>query len=207
MKEVSVSFLKEGNYKDYIKMINNSNADYIHFDVMDGKFVENKNLTIKELITYIDLSSKKNDIHLMVKNPEKYINALAYSNVNNITIHYEIKDLDKCLNLIKSFGIKVGIAINPETDIDKIKKYLDKINVVLIMGVHPGKSGQEFIEDTQNKIESLKSYIKENDLRVKLEVDGGVCAEVLDKTKDADILVSASYLLDDLSRIEILKLS
>lgn len=205
MKEVSVSFLKEGNYKDFIKQINNSNADYIHFDVMDGKFVNNKNLQIKELISLIDLSNKKNDIHLMVKNPEKYINALAYSNVNNITIHYEINNLEKNINLIKSLGIKVGLAINPETEINKIKELISKVNVILVMGVHPGKSGQTFIEDTEIKINDLKEYIKENNLSTKLEVDGGVNNLVLDKVKNADILVSASYLLDDLSRINIFK--
>ena len=205
MKEVSVSFLKEGSYKEHIKKINNSNADYIHFDVMDGKFVKEKNLTVKELISYIDISKKKNDVHLMVNSPEKYIKALAYSNVNNITIHYEIKDLVKSLNLIKEYGIKAGIAINPETDIESVKKYLDKINVVLIMSVHPGKSGQTFIEESENKINELRKYIEENNLNTKIEVDGGVCSLVLEKTKNADILVSASFLLDDLSRIDLLK--
>ena len=205
MKEVSVSFLKEGSYKDHINNINNSNADYIHFDVMDGKFVERKNLTVKELITYIDLSKKKNDVHLMVKNPEKYIKALSMANVNNITVHYEIKDLDKSLNNIKACGIKAGIAINPETSIEDIKKYLDKIDLVLIMSVHPGKSGQTFIEESEEKINKLKEYINENNLATKIEVDGGVCDLVLDKIHNADILVSASYLLDDLSRVDLLK--
>ena len=205
MKEVSVSFLKEGNYKEYIKQINNSNADYIHFDVMDGKFVNNKNLPLKELISLIDLSNKKNDIHLMVKNPEKYINALAYSNVNNITIHYETDHLEKNINLIKSLGIKVGLAINPETDISKIKELISKVNIILIMGVHPGKSGQTFIDDTETKINDLRTIIKENNLNTKLEVDGGVNNLVLEKVINADILVSASYLLDDLSRINIFK--
>ena len=205
MKEVSVSFLKEGNYKEYIKQINNSNADYIHFDVMDGKFVDNKNLPVKELISLIDLSNKKNDIHLMVKNPEKYINALAYSNVNNITIHYEADHLEKNINLIKSLGIKVGLAINPETDISKIKELISKVNIILIMGVHPGKSGQTFIDDTETKINDLKTIINDNNLNTVLEVDGGVNNLVLEKVKNADILVSASYLLDDLSRINVFK--
>ena len=82
MKEVSVSFLKEGNYKEHIKKINNSNADYIHFDVMDGKFVDNKNLSLAELETYLKFSKKKNDVHLMVENPKKYIEKLSLYNIS-----------------------------------------------------------------------------------------------------------------------------
>lgn len=205
MKEVSISFLKEGNYKEHIKKINNTDADYIHFDVMDGKFVEKKNLPVKELLELVNISNKKNDVHLMVKNPLKYIEALSIVNVNNITIHYEIENLNKYIDLIKSYGIKVGLAINPETDIDKIIPYLNKVNVVLVMSVHPGKSGQSFIESSADKINKLREYIDNNNLNVKVEVDGGVCDLVLDKTINADILVSASYLLDDLSRIELLK--
>ena len=205
MKEVSISFLKEGNYKEHIKKINNTDADYIHFDVMDGKFVEKKNLPVKELLELVNISNKKNDVHLMVKNPLKYIEALSIVNVNNITIHYEIENLNKYIDLIKSYGIKVGLAINPETDVDKIIPYLNKINIVLVMSVHPGKSGQSFIESSVDKINKLREYIDDNNLNVKIEVDGGVCDLVLDKTTNADILVSASYLLDDLSRIELLK--
>lgn len=205
MKEVSVSFLKKGNYSDYIKQINDTNADYIHFDVMDGKFVENKNLSVKELTNLIGLSNKKNDIHLMVKKPEKYIEALSTLNVNNITIHYEIKNLDRFIDQIKSYGIKVGIALNPNTDVDKIRPYLNKINTVLLMSVYPGKSGQTFIEDTEFKIKELKRIISEENINVKIEVDGGISSSVLGKIKEADILVSASFLLDDLSRIDILK--
>ena len=91
--EVSASFLKEGNYSDFIKTLNDSNTDFIHFDVMDGKFVKNTNLkSTKELEKYIKLSTKKNDIHLMVKDPEKYIKALSLYDINNITIHREIKN-------------------------------------------------------------------------------------------------------------------
>lgn len=205
MKEVSVSFLKDGDYKEYIKIINNSNADYIHYDVMDGKFTENKNLSPKELISLIDLSKKKNDVHLMVKNPRIYIEKLALTNVNNITIHYEIKDLNSNLNLIKSYGIRAGIAINPDTDIEKIYNYLDKIDIVLIMGVVPGKSGQKFLDETENRINQLKQYIKDNNLSTKIEIDGGVTTSVLDKIKNTDIVVSCSYVLDNLDNINLIK--
>lgn len=205
MKEVSVSFLKNGDYKEYIKIINDSSADYIHYDVMDGKFTENRNLAIKELISLIDLSKKKNDIHLMVKNPKPYIEKLALTNVNNITIHYETKYLEDNLNLIKSYGIKAGIAINPDTDVEKIYKYIDKIDIVLVMGVVPGKSGQSFIESTENKINKLKEYIKDNKLSTKIEIDGGVTTSVLDKIKNTDIVVSCSYVLDNLNNIDLIR--
>lgn len=205
MKEVSVSFLKEGNYKEYVKRINNSNADYIHFDVMDGKFVESKNLSLAELETYLKLSKKKNDVHLMVKDPKKYIEKLSLYNISYITIHKEIKKYDEMLNLIKSYGIKPGLAINPDTKISDIIEDLDKVSLVLLMGVNPGKSGQEFIEEVSFKIKELKEEIVKRNLNVKISVDGGVKEEVLDKLLDVDIIVSASYLLNNLENIDKIK--
>ena len=203
---VSTSFLKEGNYADYIKELNNSNTDYIHYDVMDGKFVDNTNLKIlKDLEKYINLSKKKIDIHLMVKDPEKYIKMLALYNINNITIHKEIKNYEDMIDLIKSYGIKAGLAINPDTDIDSIYNILHKLDLVLIMGVYPGKSGQSFIEGTTKKITDLKQLIKERDLNVLVSVDGGVIEDTLPLVKDADIIVSATYILNDLNNIDKIK--
>ena len=105
MKEISVSFLKEGNYKEYIRQINETDADYIHFDVMDGKFVQAKNLPLKDLTSLLKISTKKNDVHLMVENPNKYIETLSLYNIEYITIHIEInnfeKYLDKIINYLK----------------------------------------------------------------------------------------------------------
>ena len=146
---VSTSFLKEGNYSDFIKELNNSNTDMIHYDVMDGKFVDNTNLkTLSELTKYVDLSTKKVDVHLMVEDPRKYIEGLSLYNINNITIHKEIKNYLEMLDLIKSYGIRVGIAINPDTPVEDIYDILDKVDVVLVMSVYPGKSGQTFIEES-----------------------------------------------------------
>ena len=228
MKEVSTSFLKEGNYKGFINKLNNSNTDYIHFDVMDGIFVKSKNLSIKELIKYINQSTKKNDVHLMVKNPEKYIEQIKTLNINNITIHREIPDYKDVINLIKSYGIKPGLAINPETEINDIKKDLKDISLVLVMGVHPGKSGQQYLINTTDKINKLKeikiivdnekrrvgisvydylknptSNLKEKEnLNFKISVDGGINEEILPKLNNTDIIVSASYVLDNLDNIE-----
>lgn len=203
--EVSVSFLKEGNYKKYIESINKTEADYIHFDVMDGKFVNNKNLPLKELLELIYFSEKKNDVHLMVKNPSKYIEKLALYDIEYLTIHSEIDNCDMFIDKIRSFGIKPGIAINPYTDVKKVLPLLSKVNLVLVMGVVPGESGQTFILETEKKIKILKEEIVKRGLSVKISVDGGICEEVLDKVRDADIVVSASYVLDNLSNIAKIK--
>lgn len=205
MKEVSTSFLKEGSYSNYIEMLNNSNTDYIHFDVMDGKFVKNKNLSIKELEKYLKMSKKKNDVHLMVKNPKEYIKTLSIYNISYLTIHKEIENYKEMIKLIKSYGIKPGLAINPETNIEDVFEDLKNVSLVLLMSVHPGKSGQKFIEKTTNKISVLKEEIIKKNLNVKISIDGGIKEEVLEKIKDVDIVVSASYILNDLNNINKIK--
>lgn len=205
MKEVSGSFLSNNDKLYEINRLNNSNVDYIHFDVMDGKFVSNKNITVSELPKLIDNVKKKIDIHFMVSNPDKYIEKICYYNIEYITIHYEIKNLEDYIDKIKNYGFKVGIAIKPETDIEKIYYLLDKINLVLIMSVEPGKSGQKFI-DVSDKINKLKQEIINRRLNVKISVDGGINEEVLTYVKEADILVSSSFILSDLDKnVDILK--
>lgn len=205
MKEVSGSFLSNNDKFYEINRLNNSNVDYIHFDVMDGKFVSNKNIMVSELPKLIDNAKKKIDIHFMVSNPDKYIEKICYYNIEYITIHYEIKNLEDYIDKIKNYGFKVGIAIKPETDIEKIYYLLDKINLVLIMSVEPGKSGQKFI-DVSDKINKLKQEIINRNLNVKISVDGGINEEVLTYVKEADILVSSSFILSDLDRnVDILK--
>ncbi len=205
MKEVSGSFLSNNDKLYEINRLNNSNVDYIHFDVMDGKFVSNKNITVSELPKLIDNVKKKIDIHFMVSNPDKYIEKICYYNIEYITIHYEIKNLEDYIDKIKNYGFKVGIAIKPETDIEKIYYLLDKINLVLIMSVEPGKSGQKFI-NVSDKINKLKQEIINRKLNVKISVDGGINEEVLTYVKEADILVSSSFILSDLDKnVDILK--
>lgn len=205
MKEVSGSFLSNNDKFYEINRLNNSNVDYIHFDVMDGKFVSNKNITVSELPKLIDNVKKKIDIHFMVSNPDKYIEKICYYNIEYITIHYEIKNLEDYIDKIKNYGFKVGIAIKPETDIEKIYYLLDKVNLVLIMSVEPGKSGQKFI-DVSDKINKLKQEIINRKLNVKISVDGGINEEVLTYVKEADILVSSSFILSDLDKnVDILK--
>ncbi len=174
-------------------------VDLMHVDIMDGKFVENKTYTTGEVIKLSKYTTKPLDIHLMVKNPIKYIDELAMLNVNNITFHYEaVKKPMEVINHIKSMGIRCGLAINPETNVSDITEFLPFIDVILVMSVHPGKSGQKFIESVTYKIEVLRKLIEENSYNCKISVDGGVNEENIDmlKEKKVDILVSSSYLLN-----------
>ena len=203
--EVSTSFLSDKDYKKTILELNMTNTDYIHFDVMDGKFVENKNLSIKELITYLDLSTKKNDLHFMVNNPLKYIEKIYLCNIDYVTVHYEIKNLDKVIDKIKEYGLKVGISLKPSTDVKEVYKYLDRINMVLIMSVEPGKSGQTFIEKSIDKVNELKEEIIKRNLTTKIEIDGGINDSNIDRLSNVDIVVSASYILNDYDNINKIK--
>lgn len=195
--------------QDIVKELDNTNADAIHIDIMDGKFVENKTWTIGAITKITKYSSLPLDVHLMVNNPSKYIEDYAMLNTNDITFHYEaVENIDKMINEIKDYGLKVGIAVNPDTDIKNIFPYLDRIDLVLVMSVYPGKSGQTFIETTPSKIKELKEYITENDLKTQISVDGGINNETGKSCKDAgaDILVSASYIHNDIKHnIDILK--
>ena len=189
---------------DLIKRFNDTKVSYIHLDIMDGKFVNNKSYTVSEIKKFNDISKKSFDVHLMVKNPIKYINDLALLNVNTISFHYEaVKNVDEVINLIKNYGIKVGIAINPKTDINVLIPYLNMIDIVLVMSVEPGYSGQAFIESTYNKVEKLKELIVNNNSKSLIEVDGGVNIEnaPILKEKGTDIIVSASYIQNNLENI------
>lgn len=203
--EVSVSFLSDYNYKELIKEINKTSCDYIHFDVMDGRFVKTKNLDVYELKELLSISNKKNDIHLMVQNPMEYVDHLKNFNIEYITVHYEASDVVKSIKEIKRLGYKVGVAINPDTSYSVLEDLLDSIDLILVMGVVPGKSGQSFIPDVSSKIDNLKEIIKDRNLNVKISVDGGINNMVLKYVSNADILVSASYVLNDFKNIEILK--
>ena len=190
---------------DLIKKFNNTEVNLIHLDVMDGKFVNNKSFTASDIKKFNDISKKSFDVHLMVKNPIKYINDLALLNVNTISFHYEaVKNIEEVIELIKNYGIKVGIAINPKTDISVLIPYLNMIDVVLVMSVEPGYSGQAFIESTYEKVGKLKELININNSKSLIEVDGGVNIEnaPLLKEKGTDILVSASFIQNNLDNIK-----
>lgn len=200
--KVSVSILSNTlKPLDIVKELDKTNADAIHIDIMDGKFVDNKTWTTSEIIKLTKYSNLPLDVHLMVNNPSKYIEDYAMLNTNNITFHYEaVKDVNKVINEIKDYGLKVGIAVNPDTDVKNIYDYLSNIDIVLIMSVYPGKSGQVFINEALDKIKELKDYIVNNNLKTLISVDGGINDETgkLCKEAGADILVSASYIHNDI---------
>ena len=194
MKKVSVSFLSSKNESKDILKINNTSADYIHVDVMDGRFVKKKHKPYKMIYKMNSSLNKRLDVHLMVKKPLKYINYFAALNTEFITVHVELDKVDKYLDLINQYGIKAGLAINPDTDESMLLPYLNKIDLVLIMGVVPGKGGQEFIEETVKKIIRIKKIILKKKHKVLISVDGGVNKEVAKKLDFADIIVSGNYI-------------
>lgn len=200
--KVSVSILSNSiKPVDIVKKLDNTKADYIHIDIMDGKFVENKTWTVSEIKKITSCSKLPLDVHLMVENPSKYIEDFALLNTSYIAFNYEaVKDIDKIINEIKKYGLKVGIAINPETSEEVVFPYLSRIDEVLIMSVHPGKSGQSFIESTPNKIERLKEEILRQNVKTIISVDGGINDETgeLCVQKGVDTLVSASYIHKDI---------
>ncbi len=199
---------KEEKGIDILKRFNNTDINYIHLDVMDGKFVNNKAFLISEIKKLNDISLKPFDVHLMVKNPIKYINELAMLNILTITFHYEaVKDINELIDLIKNYGFKVGIAINPKTDVNVLTPYLNKLDQVIIMSVEPGASGQAFIESTHNKVKDLKDTIINNNYKTLIEVDGGVndTNALSLKESGADILVSASFIQKSTDNIKYLK--
>lgn len=199
MVKISTSILGSTNIKNTIEKLNNTDTDYLHIDVMDGKFVKEKSLVFSKIKDLLKDTKKPLDVHLMVDNPNKLIEEYALLNTEIITIHIEIKkDILKYIEKIKGYGIKCGISIKPNTPISFIIDILDKVDVVLIMGVTPGYSGQEFIESSLDKISELKQEIINRNLNVQIEVDGGINKETsaLCIEKGADILVSSSYIIN-----------
>jgi len=193
---ISASFLSCKKIKPAIKELSLTDVDFLHVDFIDGKFVKGKKIPFYKLKKIDKLSSKRLDVHLMTNKLNKYIKKFALLNCEYITFHIEInKDIEKYINMIRSFGIKVGLAINPDTNIETLKPYLPMIDLVLVMSVVPGYGGQEFIPETVNKLKELKQYISKNKLNVLISVDGGINDErVVDIRAYTDMVVSGSYI-------------
>jgi ribulose-phosphate 3-epimerase len=208
MKKVSVSILASKNLTKDIKRIDLSKADYIHIDVADDKFVKNKFNPYKLLYKMQQETNKRLDVHLMEKKPKKNIHRYAALNSEYITIHVEIEKVEKYIEMIKQYGIKVGLAINPNTDEEMLEPYLNDIDLIIVMGVYPGLGGQTFLEDTDKKVLKIKNMIVKSKRDIKITVDGGVNEETSKRLDFADILVSGSYVLSAENideRIELLK--
>lgn len=195
-KKVSVSFLSSKNPEEDLFKLGGTDVDYIHVDVMDGKFVKNKVFPFKLLDRMSYVLQKRLDVHLMVNKPYKFIEEYATLNTEYITIHVELdKDvISSSIELIKSYGIKCGLAIKPNTDIETLKDYLDCIDLILVMSVEPGKGGQEFIESTDDKISKIKSMIGKR--KISINVDGGINDKTVKRLDKANIVVSGSYVIN-----------
>ena len=197
--------------QDIVKELDNTNADAIHIDIMDGKFVENKTWTIGEITKITKYSSLPLDVHLMVNNPSKYIEDYAMLNTNDITFHYEAcKNKEEVMNLInyiKEKGRRVGISVKPGTAVKEILEFLPYVHVVLVMTVEPGKGGQELILPTIEKIKELNSYREEHKLDYEIEADGGIKVENSKKIIDAgaDILVAGTAIINSKDYAETIK--
>ncbi len=194
---VSTSFLDSKNFPRDLTKLNETSTDYIHVDVMDGKFVKNKTLPFKEMRHIYKFTSKRLDVHLMVENPKSYIDDYATLNTEYITFQLEIEeDVLKNLQLIKNYGIKCGLAIKPNTRVSELVPYLPLLDLILVMSVEPGLGGQKFIEQTKNKIEEVRILLNEYNSSAKISVDGGVNNITKDYCKECDILVSGSYIIN-----------
>ena len=198
MKIVAPSMLScnFGELGDEIEMVNKSKAGWFHLDIMDGVFVPNITFGTPILEIFDSLGEKHLDMHLMIINPEKYIEKFAGLGADTITVHYEAcDDLKKIIGDIKKLGVKAGLAINPDTDVSLLDHLLEEIDLVCLMSVFPGFSGQKFIPETFPRLKELKRMINKKNTNTLIQIDGGVS---LDNAQElislgADVLVAGSF--------------
>ena len=179
-----------------IRMINESEAEFIHCDVMDGVFVPNISFGIPVIEHVKKIAEKPLDVHLMIINPEKYIDAFSKAGTSWLTVHYETcLHLNRTVDEIKEKGMKASVCLNPHTPVRVLEDIIADLDMVLLMSVNPGFGGQEFIQNTYKKVRQLKKLIVENDSDCLIEVDGGVNYETGKMLVDAgtDVLVAGSF--------------
>lgn len=195
--KISASFLSSKNIPQDLTKLNETDVDYIHVDIMDGKFVKGKTLPFKEMRHIYEYTSKRLDVHLMVEKPSLYIPLYAELNTEYISIHVEIEeDIVKDLELIKKYSLKCGLAINPDTSVKELVPYLPYLDSILIMSVVPGKGGQDFIPETVQKIKEVKALIDSYHMNIVINVDGGIKDSTKEFCRGVDILTSGSYIVN-----------
>lgn len=186
---LSINFL---NIKNILKIINTHNLEYLHLDIMDGVFVPNISFGSQIVYNIREFFSKKIEVHLMTINPEKHIEIFKKNKIDSLIIHYEAcNNLHKTINIIKKYGIKSGIAINPNTPINVLNNIICELDIITIMSVNPGFGGQKFIEKSYSKIKETKKLIEESGSKALIEVDGGINIKNIKDiiSSGADILV------------------
>lgn len=193
--KIAASFLSCAKIKPAIEKLSLTDVEYIHIDLVDGTLNEGRKIPLRKLKKIYKYTSKPLDVHLMVKNPKKYIKKFALLNTETITFPIEIeKGIEENIDLIHSYGIKCGLAINQDTELSRLKPFLDKIDSVLVMSIIPGYGGQKFIEETQKKVSTLQNMIKEMKLNITICVDGGINNETSKLIKNVDMIVVGSYI-------------
>jgi len=194
-----------GNLQRDLEMINNSEADWFHIDIMDGVFVPNISYGMPVLETIQKHAKKTIDVHLMIIDPDRYIKTFASLGANVLSVHYEAcTHLHRTLQAIKAEGMKAGVAINPHTPVSLLEDLINDIDVVCVMSVNPGFGGQSFIESTYKKVKQLKEIITRNNASTLIEVDGGVTNKNAKQLTEAgaDVLVAGSYVFKAENQIE-----
>ena len=193
------------NLQRDIEMINNSNADWFHIDIMDGVFVPNISFGMPVLEAITKHAKKTIDVHLMIVDPDRFIKTFAALGSNILTVHYEAcTHLHRSLQAIKAEGMKAGVALNPHTNIDLLEDIINDIDLVCLMSVNPGFGGQSFIENTYSKIEKLKELIIRKNASTLIEIDGGVTNKNAKQLKQfgADVLVAGNFVFKSENPIE-----
>ncbi len=187
------------NLQRDIELINNSEADWFHIDIMDGVFVPNISFGIPVTEAIKKYAKKPLDVHLMIVNPEKYLAAFAKAGANYITVHFEAcTHIHSILHQIKTLGCKAGIVLNPATPVGVLEDIIFDCDLVLLMSVNPGFGGQTFIENTFSKVKKLKELISQKNANTLIEIDGGVNLKNGQKLLDAgaDALVAGSFVFN-----------
>lgn len=196
----------ERDLLQYIKELSNIDIDYIHCDIMDGKFVANKTLNHKMVGKINKITSKPLEVHLMVQKPWKVVEKYLRNGADIVSVHYEVFDnsklLKKTLKKIRKKGAFASLAINPNTEVSEIEPFLPYCDMVLVMSVEPGKSGQKFMESTYDKLDKLSLSTKKQDVNLVVEVDGGVTIDnaPMLKAHGANIVVMGSRLYSSVDR-------